>query len=107
MWSYQALLILIIYILVALLLSGVIIISPGGNSNLAVGVFAAILMMGLFTSFDTNCTVEGDCKIFGGIKTILYCITPVVLIIFAIYLYHNPDFQIGPSSTTQSVSPIV
>ena len=98
MWTYRAWFIVAVYVLASLILGGILIAMPNqttsngttiSGTGIAFTAFIVLILSGILVAFDTNCVIEGSCEIWGWIKTALYTINPIVIIIGAIMLYQN------------------
>lgn len=83
-WSKKAWFVLIVYIISALILSGVIIRDPEQSYSVAIVAFIALILSGALVAFDVNCVEMGGCTKFSWLKTFLYTVNPVIMIILII-----------------------
>jgi hypothetical protein len=77
-WSTQAMIIVIVYSISALVLGGY----AAKNDSIGGGAIIAlfILLSAALLGYDTNCLTEGDCSTWSWIRTVLYSIQPIAII---------------------------
>lgn len=91
-WSRKAWFVVIVYILAALILSGITISIPEMGYSTALVLFIVFVLSGTLSAFDVNCVEIGGCTKFSWLKTFLYTVNPILIIIAAIVMYkQNKD----------------
>jgi hypothetical protein len=103
--SYQAIIVLIVYFLVLL----VSFIGTVKKVKFTFRVFVSLLVslfIIVLLVYDTNCLTEGTCNIWSWVRTIIYCIFPVIALIFlfiAFFSKEEPKYT-TPDITTPNMS---
>jgi hypothetical protein len=78
MWSSQALAILIFYVIAAFIIGGMTI--KAGSTTSGIMIIVAMVISAVILAYDTNCLTEGGCGVWSWIRTVVYCLQPIIII---------------------------
>jgi ABC-type Fe3+ transport system permease subunit len=107
MWSQHATIIMFIYILVAIILSGGLLVSKG-RQTLAPAITGGIILVlfGLFLAYYSNCIVLNNCLAWDRVRTLLFCLPAFIVCIIFILLYMPANTKsIQPTQPVQPTQP--
>ena len=100
MFSTQAIILLIVYILVILIGLGTTIYKEGMSLLLGLNVVLSIALTVLL-AYDTACLTSGQCGTWSWVRTILYILIPIIAIIVWVISLFRKD------TTTTTLNPSV
>ena len=78
-WTWQAWIILAVYLIVALILSGTALAQGTAGALVALIVLIVIGLTGLLLAYDTNCLSAGECNVWSWIRTFLFILNPIAI----------------------------
>lgn len=83
--SSQSIMIAIVYGLCAIIAAGGLV----SSGNIGVGIICFIIIS-LYTAlivYDTNCLTKGSCNIWSWVRTIMYTILPIIMLVVSLFAF--------------------
>lgn len=98
--SYQAFVLIVIYVIAILILSSAMYNAPSGGFGSAIQSFVVVSIAAIIATFEVNCLTKGNCNKYSWLKTFFYALAPVALIALTAYAYSNNKNSTLSSSGT-------
>lgn len=91
MFSPQAILLLVVYILIIIIATVSAIQKQGASYILGLNVVLSLALT-ILLAYDTACLTSGNCGIWSWVRTVLYIVIPIIgIIIWIISLIRNKN----------------